>query len=267
MQHPYINIAIKAARRAGNIITRSLENKRSIQVSEKGLNDLVTTIDSAAEKDIIGTIRRAYPDHGILGEEGGYQAGDETVWVIDPLDGTMNFVHGYPQYAVSIGIRHKGQYEHGVIYDPLTQDLYTASKGKGTQLNGQRVRVSERSGLAGALLSTGFPYTETGRMKHLDRHLEMFKGIYQNCSDIRYSGSAALNLAYVASGKLDGYWQTDLKEWDIAAGLLMVQEAGGIVSDYTGAPDFSMGSLIAGTHKIHGILLDRIMNADLVTAL
>lgn len=267
MQHPYINIAIKAARRAGSIITRSLENRRSIQVSEKGLNDLVTSIDNAAEKDIIGTIRRAYPEHGILGEEGGYQPGDETVWVIDPLDGTMNFVHGYPQYAVSIGVRHKGQYEHGVIYDPLTQDLYTASKGQGTQLNGRRVRVSERTGLSGALLSTGFPYTEAGRMKHLERYLEVFKGIYRHCSDIRCSGSSALNLAYVASGKLDGYWQTDLKEWDLAAGVLMVQEAGGIVSDYRGAPDFSMGSIIAGTPKIQGILLDRITNADLATAL
>ena len=267
MQHPYINIAIKAARRAGSIITRALENTRSIRVSEKGLNDLVTTIDSAAEKDIVSTIRRAYPSHGILGEEGGYEAGDETVWVIDPLDGTMNFVHGYPQYAVSIGIRHKGQYEHGVIYDPLTQDLYTASKGQGTQLNGRRVRVAERNSLPGSLLSTGFPYTETGRMRHLDKHIAVFKDLYQQCADVRYSGSSALNLAYVASGKLDGYWQTDLKEWDVAAGILMVQEAGGIVTDYNGAPDISLGTIIAGTPKIHGILLDRIMNADLLSAL
>lgn len=258
MLHPFVNIAVKAARRAGNIITRSLEKWDSVKVSEKGLNDLVTTIDRASEADIIETIRRAYPKHSILGEESGYTEGDDTVWVIDPLDGTMNFVHGYPQYAVSIGVRHKGVYEHAVIYEPLTQDLYTASRGFGAQLNGKRIRVSPCPGLPGALLSTGFPYTEKGRTEYLDKHLAVFKQLYQTCSDVRYSGSSALNLAYVAAGKLDGYWQIDLKEWDVAAGVLLVTEAGGFVTDYQGGTDFAAGSIVAGSPKVHQPILEAI---------
>lgn len=253
--HPYLNTAIKAARRAGKIITRYLGDLEALKVHEKGLNDLVTLVDQAAEHDIIDTIQRAYPHHSILGEETGFhKADDEFVWVIDPLDGTTNYVHGFPHFAVSIAVKYRDQIEHGVIYDPLSQDLYTASRGSGAQLNDRRIRVSKHTKLEGTLIGCSFPFHE--RSKQLDKQFKIFKEVFVRCSDVRRSGSAALNLAYVASGKLDGFWESGLKEWDLAAGVLLVREAGGYATDFKGEAAFAEnGNLIAGSRKIHAELL------------
>lgn len=256
--HPLLNIAIKAARRAGNIITRYLGELETLKVHEKGLNDLVTLVDQAAENDIIETIRRAYPNHSILGEETGFHAGtEEFVWVIDPLDGTMNYVHGFPHFAVSIGIKYREHIEHGVVYDPLSQDLYTASRGNGAQLNVRRIRASKHSSLAGTLIGTSFPFHD--RPKYLDQHFKIFKEVFTRCADVRRTGSAALNLAYIAAGKLDGFWESGLKEWDMAAGVLLVKEAGGFVSDFKGENNYmSSGNIVAGSRKVHAEILEII---------
>lgn len=267
--HPYLNIAIRAARLAGNIITRHLELLDSSKVFEKGLNDFVTVVDRAAEEAIIDTIYKAYPNHGILGEETGYHSGDDYVWVIDPLDGTMNYVHGFPQFAVSIAIKYKDQIEHGVIYDPISQDLYTATKGAGAQVNNRRIRVSNLNNLDTALIGTAFPFqhrkqgTEYSRAPHWQQHLEVLREVQARCSDTRKIGCASLNLAYVAAGRLDGYWEPNLKEWDIAAGVLLVKEAGGYVSDFNGQNDFlHSGDILAGSRKVHAELL-QILNKNL----
>jgi myo-inositol-1(or 4)-monophosphatase len=262
--HPHLNIAISAARRAGTIITRHFEQPEKLNIYEKGLNDLVTTADRAAENAIIDTILKAYPHHSILGEESGAHPGNECVWVIDPIDGTMNFVHDFPQFAVSIAIKQKGYLEHGVIYDPINQNLYTASKGAGAQLNNRRIRISNREDLKGALIGTDYPSCYQYFSKHTAQN-ETENTIEILCKggcDLRKIGCASLNLAYVASGKLDGYWESGLKEWDIAAGVLMVREAGGFVSDFNGQNDFlASGNIIAGTRKIHAELLDIIRNS------
>jgi len=259
--HPYLNIAIKAVRRAGTIITRHIDQFDSVTFYEKGQNDLVTKVDTAVEEDIIETIKKAYPHHAILGEETGQHPGEEFTWVIDPIDGTLNFVHGFPQFAVSIGIHYKDMPEHGVIYDPISQDLYTASRGRGAQLNGKRLRVSKRDSLEGALIATSFPFRN--RESHtVDQYLNVSKQLFSKSADIRRVGSAALNLAYVAAGRLDGMWETDLKPWDISAGLLLVKEAGGFVTDFSGNNDyFTNGNVIAGTAKVHGEMLKIIDSA------
>ncbi len=256
--HPYLNIAINAALRAGKIITRHFEQLEKLTIFEKGVNDLVTMVDKAAEEAIIETIYKAYPNHSILGEESGQHPGNEFTWVIDPLDGTMNYVHGFPQFAVSIGIKMKDHLEHAVVYDPLSQDLYTASKGRGAHLNNRRIRVSERHDLKGALVGSAFPYHDRDSTPHGVPHLEILQEIFTRGADVRRIGSAALNLAYVASGKLDGFWESDLKQWDIAAGVLIVREAGGFVSDFKGENDFlESGNIIAGT-QVHAELLQII---------
>lgn len=255
--HPYLNIAIKAARRAGNIIVRYLDELESLKIQEKGLNDLVTWVDRAAEDDIIETIRKAYPSHAVLGEETGNHPGEEYTWIIDPLDGTMNYIHGFPCFAVSIGIQYKQQIEHAVIYDPLSQDLYTSTRGRGAQLNGRRIRVSKRDTLTGSLIGSSFPFHN--RSQFIDEHYEIFKRVFIQCADVRRTGSAALNLAYVASGKLDGFWESGLKPWDMAAGILLVRESGGFVSDFNDENNyFENGTIIAGTRKIRTELLDII---------
>ncbi len=257
--HPYLNIAVRAARRAGTIITRHMEKLDSLSIYEKGLNDLVTEVDKSAEAAIIETIFKAYPDHGILGEETGYHPGNEFTWVIDPLDGTMNYVHGFPQFAVSIAIKQKGHIEHAVIYDPISQDLYTATRGAGAQVNDRRIRVSPRENLKGALIGTAFPlhYRDGTTPSDELRYLPHLQKIFNQGSDMRKVGCASLNLAYVASGKLDGFWEPGLKEWDIAAGVLIVREAGGFVSDFAGENGFlESGNIIAGTRKVHAELLD-----------
>src|SRR5688572_5074070 len=229
--HPMLNTAVKAARRAGNIITRATRNLDVVVVREKAANDFVSEVDREAEQAIISTLREAYPGHAILAEESGASGSSEFRWVIDPLDGTTNFLHGFPQFCVSIALIHRGRIEKGVIYDPLRQELFTAARGAGASLNNRRIRVSKQSGLKGALLGTGFPFND---QRHVEAYLGMMLDLMKDTAGIRRAGSAALDLAYVAAGRLDGFWEIGLKKWDMAAGLLLIQEAGGIVTDLEG---------------------------------
>jgi myo-inositol-1(or 4)-monophosphatase len=254
---PMLNIAVKAARSAGALIIRSLDKHKDLLVENKAKNDFVTEVDRQAEAIIIETLRKSFPNHGILAEESGAQKGDDYQWIIDPLDGTSNFLHGNPQFSVSIALKHKGRLEQAVIYDPLRGDLYTASRGKGTLFNNRRARVTGIQSLNGALLGTGFPFR---KKYHLDSYLDTFKALYSaDISDIRRAGSAALDLAYVAAGRLDGFWEIGLNEWDIAAGILLVREAGGLVSDFAGGNDFfQTGNIVAGSPKVFKGILQTI---------
>ncbi|MDR3491901.1 MAG: inositol monophosphatase family protein [Gammaproteobacteria bacterium] len=257
MKHPLINIAVRAARTAGNIIIRALDRLDTVQVSEKSPYDYVTDIDKQAEREIIAVIRKAYPDHGIIGEEGGETAGNEFTWIIDPLDGTRNFIHGVPHFCVSIAISHKGKIEHGVIYDPVRQELFTASRGKGAQVNDRRMRVSKRSNPNECLLGTGSPHTHNA--SETTAYMNSLSSVLESCKDIRRAGSAALDLAYVAAGRYDGFWEMGLNLWDIAAGSLMVKEAGGLVSDFKGAENYlKTGNIVAGNPKVLKLLLQSI---------
>lgn len=250
MREPLINIAVEAARSAGNIIARATQRMDKVSIGTKtSSGDYVTSIDQMAEKEIINVIKKAYPKHAIIGEEGGEIAGEEYQWIIDPLDGTRNFVHGFPHFAISIAVAHKNKIEHGVIYDPIRQELFTASRGKGAKLNEHRIRVSTRKSLDTALLGTGFAY------RHADPDnpipTKILEAILPICSDIRRSGSAALDLAYVAAGRLDGFWELGLHIWDIAAGVLLVKEAGGMVTDIYGGEDYlKTGNVIASNPMI-----------------
>lgn len=254
--HPLVHIAVTAARAAGNLIMRHYERADQLQIERKSRNDFVTQIDRNAEAEIIRTIRKAYPQHGILAEESGEQGTDsEVVWIIDPLDGTTNYLHSIPHFAVSIGVQVKGKLEHGVIYAPCTQDLYTASKGAGAQLNNRKIRVSGCKDLSQALIGTGVPLRE----EYLDGYLPMLRKVAAETAGVRRAGSAALDLAYVASGKLDGFWEFNLKPWDIAAGIVLVQEAGGVISTLDGHADvLKNGHILATTIKLQsdlGLLL------------
>jgi myo-inositol-1(or 4)-monophosphatase len=251
-----INIAVRAARAAGNVLLRYFDRIDSLTVTTKGKNEFVSEVDRAAEEVIIETLRKAYPDHAILAEESGRTEGNDFQWVIDPLDGTTNYLHGFPQFSVSIALKHKGVLEHGVVYDPLREEMFTASRGSGALLNDRRIRVTPRKGLEGALIGTGFPYREHS---HLEAYLGMFRELIQKTAGIRRPGSAALDLAYVAAGRLDGFWELDLSEWDIAAGTLLIREAGGTVTDIRGGDGhLQSGNLIAGGIKVHGALLQAI---------
>ncbi len=250
---PALNIAVRAARRAGSIIVRNLGRVDASAISRKGVNDFVTVVDRQAEAEIIDTIHRAYPSHAVLAEESGLQGADEHVWVIDPLDGTTNFMHGFPVFSVSIALKLKGRLELGVVYDPLRQELFTASRGQGAQLNDRRIRVSRQRGLEGALLGTGFPYRQ---LKDLDSYLAIFRELLTRTAGIRRPGSAAIDLAYVACGRLDGFWEFGLKEWDMAAGALLIQEGGGIVTDVHGdALYLETGHIVAGAPRVSQALL------------
>ncbi len=251
---PLLNIAVRAARRAGEIIIRGMNRLHRLDVRTKGQNDFVTEIDMAAERDIIQTIHRHYPDHAILGEETGSSGDSEFVWIIDPLDGTTNFLHGFPQFSVSIGIQRRGRMEHGVVYDPLRQELFTASRGEGAQLDGRRIRVSAQAGLERALIGTGFPYRSN--LHWLDPYMAMLKAITQQTAGIRRAGSAALDLAYIAAGRLDGFWELGLAPWDTAAGSLLITEAGGMVGTITGGEYNQRGNIVAGTPKVYPLLLE-----------
>ena len=254
--HPMLNIAVKAARAAGDLIIRHVDRIDGLQIEQKRRNDFVTEVDRAAEQAIIRIIRRAYPDHAILAEESGSREGSEFEWIIDPLDGTTNFLHGFPQYAVSIAVRRGAHIEHGVVYDPLKQELFTASRGSGASLNGRRIRVSGLRDLRGALLGTGIPYRED---QDLARFLETLRVLVPGTAGVRRAGSAALDLAYVAAGRLDGFWEFGLNVWDMAAGCLLVQEAGGVASDLRGQPDhLRSGDVLAGNLKVHGAMLARL---------
>ncbi len=253
-----LNIAIPAARNAGNIIVRHLERLDTLAVSIKGKNDFVTEADKMAEQTIIDTIRRSYPGHAFLAEETGEQGQNDYIWVIDPLDGTTNFLHGFPVFSVSIALKYKGRLEVGVIYDPLRQELFTASRGHGAILNNHRIRVSQHKGLEDALLGTGFPFRDH---THLDTYLSVFRNLVKKTAGIRRAGSAALDLAYVACGRLDGFWEFGLKEWDMAAGILLIQEAGGFVSDFQGDQGFlDTGDVVTGGQRVHAAILSVIQN-------
>ena len=255
--HPMVNIAVRAARSAGNVITRYMDRLDTLTVETKGRNDFVSEVDRMAEREIIGVLRKAYPHHAIMGEETGTSGeDDEFQWIIDPLDGTTNFLYGVHHFAVSIALRHRGRLEVAVVYDPVRQELWTASRGNGAQLDGRRIRVTQRQDLNGALLGTGFPHKAP---QHIDAYLGMFKALSQLAADIRRPGAAALDLAYVACGRYDGFWEIGLAPWDMAAGLLLVQEAGGVVGDFTGGPGhFKSGNVVAGNPRIFASIVREI---------
>lgn len=248
--HPMLNIAVKAARRAGAIINRASQDIGTLTIKSKNFNDFVSEVDVAAERAIIDTLKDAYPTHGFLGEESGSTSHQsDFIWIIDPLDGTTNFLHGFPQYCVSIALQHKGEITQAVIYEPNRNDLYTATKGRGAFLNDKRIRVSKCHKLQDALIGTGFPFRD---FKYLDDYLSMFKSMIQKTTGIRRAGSAALDLAYVANGSLDGFWEIGLSAWDIAAGGLLVREAGGIVTDLSGQSGWlESGNILVASPKIH----------------
>jgi len=255
--NPLLNIAISAAERAGKIIAKGLDDLDRVKVEKKGDNDFVTDVDQRAEQDIIYTIRKAYPDASILAEESGLEKKDDVLWIIDPLDGTANFLHGFPHFAVSIAIQVKGITEHAVVYDPLRHEMFTASRGKGAHLNKSlRLRVSKQVGLSGSLIGTGFPF----KYPELhDDYLKTFKAIMSQETGIRRVGAAALDLAYLAAGRLDGFWEFKLKPWDIAAGALIVKEAGGLIGDFDGTEKYmENGHVVAGTPKVFKPLLQLI---------
>ncbi len=254
--HPMLTTAVKAARRAGNIINRASLNLDLLTVKHKRPNDFVTEVDYAAEQAVIEVLLDAYPHHGILAEESGQQGDSEFQWIVDPLDGTTNFLHGFPQYAVSIALMHNGVLSQAVVYDPSRNDLFTASRGGGAFLNDRRLRVSKRVYLKDALIGTGFPFRE---FQHLDAYLAMFRDLLQKTAGLRRPGSAALDLAYTAAGRFDGFWEIGLSIWDIAAGALLVQEAGGLVGDFQGNENYlKSGNIVAGNPKIFGQLLQAI---------
>ena len=254
--HALLNIAVRAARRAGEVIVRSLNSLEALTVTSKGRNDFVSEVDRTAEAEIIGIIRRHYPAHAVLAEESGASGESETLWIIDPLDGTTNFLHGFPVFAVSIAIEHRHRIEHAVVYDPMRQELFTASRGDGAQLDGKRIRVSSQRGLEGSLIGTGFPFREGGGT--IDDYLAILKAVMAVAAGVRRPGAAALDLAYVAAGRLDGFWEFGLKPWDTAAGTLLIREAGGRVGT-PGGGEYALGpNVIAGNPKVYAALLDAI---------
>ena len=255
--HPMLNIAVRAARRAGSIINRAALGGDALVVKAKRPNDFVTQVDRAAEEAIIEIVRKSYPDHGFVAEESGTTSQDaEYRWIIDPLDGTTNFIHGFPQYAVSIGIEQRGALAHAVIYDPLKNELFTASKGRGAFLNDRRVRVSKCIRLQDALVGTGFPFKEVSRLSLYTRQLARFM---HTSAGVRRAGAASLDLAYVACGRLDAFWELGLAPWDMAAGVLLIQEAGGLVGDLKGDAGFmESGDICAATPKIFQAVLEAV---------
>lgn len=250
---PLLNIGVRAARRAGDVIVRNINRLDSIKISSKGRNDFVSEVDRQAESEIIGTIQRSYPDHAFLAEESGATGDSDFVWIVDPLDGTTNFLHGFPVFAVSLALAVRGRLEHAVIYDPMRQELYTASRGEGAQLDGRRIRVSGQRSLESALIGTGFPFR--GKESWLESYLPMLRAVITSTAGVRRPGAASLDLAYVAAGRLDGFWEMGLHPWDMAAGSLLIQEAGGHVTDLAGGDDYlGQGHILAGNNRIHQAL-------------
>jgi myo-inositol-1(or 4)-monophosphatase len=255
--HPMLNIAVRAARKAGSVINRATLDGAGFEVRAKQQNDFVTRVDHAAEEAILEIVRKSYPDHAVLAEESGAAAGAaEYQWIIDPLDGTTNFIHGFPQYCVSIAIRRRDELAHGVIYDPNRNELFTASKGGGAYLNDRRIRVSKCLRLGDALIGTGFPFREGAR---IDLYTNQLKSLMQKTAGVRRAGAAALDLAYVACGRLDAFWELGLSPWDMAAGALMIQEAGGLVGDLHGESGYlESGEIACATPKIYPTLLEAL---------
>ncbi|EUJ11037.1 inositol monophosphatase/fructose-1,6-bisphosphatase family protein [Methylophilaceae bacterium 11] len=255
--HPILNVATKAAREAGKIINRASQDVGALKVQTKDYNDFVSEVDRSAEDAIISILKEAYPTHGFYGEESGKTNVDaESIWIIDPLDGTTNFLHNFPCYCVSIALQERGVLTQAVIYDPVHNDLFTATKGRGAFLNDKRIRVTNRSKLQDGLISTGFPFKD---FSYLDTYLEIFKDMAKKTAGLRRPGSAALDLAYVAAGYTDGFFEINLSPWDIAAGALLVQEAGGIVGDFEGNESWlRTGNIVAGNPKVFGQMLQVI---------
>ena len=254
--HPLLNIAIKAARAAGSIINRAALDLEVLKVGSKGPNDFVTEVDQAAEQAIIDILLEAYPGHGILAEESGRSQGaknSEFTWIIDPLDGTTNFVHGFPVYAVSIALAHRNVVQQAVVYDPTRNDMFYASRGRGSFVNDRRLRVSRRTRLSDSLVGTGFPFRKGDNFK---RYVKMFEEIMQSCAGLRRPGAAALDLCYVAAGYYDGFFETGLNPWDVAAGSLIITEAGGLIGNFTGEADYLyQREVVAGNPKVYGQLV------------
>ena len=260
--HPMLNVAVRAARRAGRIINRASVDLEQVKVTRKQTNDFVTEVDHASEEAIIDTLLTAYPDHAILAEESGHRPGKGTtsamheaehVWVIDPLDGTTNFIHGFPQYAVSIALMQRGVVTQAVVYDPTRDELFTASKGRGAFLNDRRIRVSRRTKVEESLIGTGFPYRQ---LDQLDDYLQLFKLVTEKSAAVRRPGAAALDLAYVACGRYDAFFEFGLAPWDVAAGSLLITEGGGLVGNFSGDADYLFSEqVLAGTPKVFGALL------------
>lgn len=255
---PQLNIAVRAARAAGDLMVRHMARGETTKVASKGGNDFVTQVDRAAEQVIVDHIIQAYPDHAILGEEYGKSGniGSDFEWIIDPLDGTTNFIHGNPQFAVSIAMRYRGNLEIGVVYDPLRQELFTAERGQGALLDGKRIRVTQARDLSQGLVGTGIPFSN---FEYLDAYMAMLKKVAQNTAGIRRPGSAALDLAWLAAGRIDAFWELSLKPWDIAAGALLIKEAGGMVADISGASlDLERGHVVAGNARTLAALMKMI---------
>lgn len=255
MMHPMLNIAIQAARQASKIMLRALDQMDKIEITEKSSNDFVTQVDRVSEEIIIQHIQKAYPHHAILAEESGHLTtkDDEYCWVIDPLDGTRNFMQGYPQFSISIALLKRNVVELGLVYDPIRQELFTATRGQGAYFNSRRMRISANKKLSSTLIGTGFPYKNKDSIK---TYLNTFEKVFTHCGDIRRAGSAALDLAYVACGRLDGFWESNLQIWDIAAGSLMIKESGGIVTDLQNGDTYlTTGNILAGNPRAHKELL------------
>lgn len=255
--HPMLTIAVRAARAAGQTIMRAYTELDRIEVDAKGVNDFVTSVDKEAEAAIIYQIRKSYPDHSIVGEENGENRGtnQDYLWIVDPLDGTNNFVNGVPHFAVSIAMQYKGKTEVAVVYDPIRDELFSAVRGKGAKLNDFRIRVNNVSDLGGSLVATGFPFKAR---QHTETYMKLFGETFSLCADLRRAGSAALDLAYVAAGRVDAFFELGLKPWDIAAGDLIVREAGGTVTDFSGGHNYLLsGNIVAGAPKATSLLVKR----------
>ena len=248
--HPMLNIAVRAARNAGQVVVKAFSQPENIEAIQKGSHDFVTNVDREAEAAIIHTIKKSYPEHSIVAEESGEIAGTnpDYQWIIDPLDGTTNLVKGIPHFAVSIALRVKGKTEQAVVYDPIRDELFTSTRGNGAQLNGYRIRVGKAKEMAGTVLATGFPFKQK---HHIEPYLKMFQSMFIECADIRRAGCPALDLAYVAAGRVDGYFEIALKPWDFAAGELIAREAGAIVCDFTGGHNYMLtGNIVAGNPRV-----------------
>lgn len=253
---PTTNIAVRAARQAGSLLLRYFDHVDSLKVTQKSRNDFVSEVDKAAEEAIISVIRQSYPDHAILAEETGKHEGNDFQWVIDPLDGTTNYLHGFPQFSVSIALKHRGILESAVVYDPLTNELFTADKGNGAYLNERRIRISSQKTLTGALIGTGIPFRD---QRFVDNYLGMMKDMIKDTAGIRRPGSAALDFAYLAAGRTDGFWELGLSQWDFAAGALLVKEAGGSVTDLSGGERYlETGNVVAANVTLHQEMLKLI---------
>ncbi|MCP1064721.1 inositol-1-monophosphatase [Serratia symbiotica] len=264
--HPMLTIAVRAARKAGNLIAKNYETPDAIEASQKGTHDFVTNVDRDAEHLIIEVIRKSYPQHTIVTEERGELIGEDqnVQWVIDPLDGTSNFIKRFPHFSVSIAVRIKGRTEVAVVYDPMRNDLFTASRGQCAQLNGYRLRSTYAKDLDGAILATGFPFKHK---QHAALYIKVIGTLFTQCADFRRTGSAALDLAYVAAGRVDGFFEIGLKPWDFAAGELLVRESGGLVTDFIGGHNhFSSGNVVAGNPRVVKAILS-ILREELSEAL